>query len=508
MNILQAIESPKAFRPFFKDLKSWANWRIFLRVLFSLQPEPGDLEILEKCTGLTAFPRKQYREAYAIISRRGGKSTICSVIAVFLALFVNWRPYLAKGEVGHIFIIACNKYQAGIIREKVAAILNLQASFRSMIKKSLAEEIQLKNGITIAVKASNFRGIRGFSCVSVILEELNFWKWEEAANTDTEILRAIKPAMMKNSIMLGISSPWMAAGAMYSAYKRHYGKPGPVLIWKSDTVTMNPSFDKAIIDQAYEDDPESAKSEFGGQFRQDISNFLDISVIEQAVILNRYELPVLDGTTYHAFIDAAGGKAGGDSFSLGISHRDNTTGRIILDVAKDEKPPFAPERITEQFSEILKKYGCYTATADRFGGKWVNDSFQKFGVKILPSELTKSEIYLEVLPSLNNGTVELLDIPLLISQIKRLERRTRSSGKDSVDVFGGGHDDLCNSSFGAINLATAKLKRMGRVHYAGRPPEGERKEGTGRGRRKGRIFAGKSDGRDLALEQRLRDSLK
>ena len=41
-----------------------------------------------------------------------------------------------------------------------------------------------------------------------------------------------------------------------------------------------------------------------------------------------------------------------------------------------------------------------------------------------PSELAKSNLYRELLPAMNSGRVELLDVPRLTAQLAALERRT------------------------------------------------------------------------------------
>jgi hypothetical protein len=61
-------------------------------------------------------------------------------------------------------------------------------------------------------------------------------------------------------------------------------------------------------------------------------------------------------------------------------------------------------------------------------------------------------LYLESLPVLTSGRVQLLDHPRANAQIAGLERRTARSGKDSVDHPPGGHDDLANGICGVIVL--------------------------------------------------------
>ena len=60
-----------------------------------------------------------------------------------------------------------------------------------------------------------------------------------------------------------------------------------VLVWKASTLEMNPSIDKRIIDEAYEDDPESAKAEYGGEFRTDLADFVSRETVDAVTMWDR-----------------------------------------------------------------------------------------------------------------------------------------------------------------------------------------------------------------------------
>ena len=154
-----------------------------------------------------------------------------------------------------------------------------------------------------------------------------------------------------------------------------------------------------------------------------------------------FERRPVDGTVYTAFVDPAGG-SGQDSMTLAVAHV-NAEGIAVLDLVREMKPPFSPESVTTEFAETVKRYtDC--ATSDRWGGDWVAEAFRKQGVTVMPSDLSKSEVYIELLPALNSGKVELLDHDRLQHQLVGLERRTGRSGKDAVDHPPGSHDDVIN----------------------------------------------------------------
>src|SRR5262249_5642019 len=78
------------------------------------------------------------------------------------------------------------------------------------------------------------------------------------------------------------------------------------------------------------------------------------------------------------------------------------------------------------------------------------ERFQVHGIGYMPSPRSKSDLYIDLLPAVNGGRVELLDHPKLVLQLCKLERRTARSGKDSIDHPPGQHDDLINAAAGAL----------------------------------------------------------
>ena len=121
----------------------------------------------------------------------------------------------------------------------------------------------------------------------------------------------------------------------------------------------------------------------------------------------------------------------------------------------ERKPPFSPDAVTNEFCELLKAYWLTKVSGDRYGGEWPRERFRAHGITYELADKAKSEIYGALLPILNSGNAELLDLPRLTAQLIGLERRTARSGRDSVDHAPGGHDDIANAVGGALVLAAA-----------------------------------------------------
>jgi len=411
MNIVEIMEDPRFFRPLFRDQETWRSWKVFLKALFGI-PMAGKTErrLLRQCTGLKKPRNRPSKEAYVIAGRRSGKSFISSLIALYLAAFKNWSPYLNRGEKGWIFIIATDKDQAKIIKNYISGILNSNDMFRSLIERELQWEIELKKGIVIAVKTCNYRTVRGFTVLAATCEEMAFWRDENSANPAQEVLAALRPALatVPESMLIGISTPYSRSGVLWEQFRNNYGKADArsPLIWKAPTRTMNPTIDEAIIENDLREDYSRARAEWDAEWREDIEGFLSLEAIETAVVPGRLELPKLQEVDYSAFIDPSGGRQ--DSFTLAVCHKEQSN-KIILDCVREARPPFAPQQVVSEFAQVLDSYGVSYIESDRYSGEWVVSEFAKHGITVENSQLPSSDIFINFLPHIMNGSVELLE---------------------------------------------------------------------------------------------------
>jgi hypothetical protein len=453
MNLLQAMSDPKLFGPWFKDADTWAAWRGFLGALFGLPLSAAEAITFRACTGRSEASEAAYSEAWLICGRRADKSFVLALIAVYLACFRDYRQYLAPGERATILIIATDRRQARTIFRYIRGLLTEVPMLARMIERETADEFDLTNRVTIEVGTSSYRAVRGRTLAAALCDELAFWPSDTSVSPDYEILDALRPAMatIPNGMMLCASSPYARRGSLFDAFQRYHGRDdAPVLVWRAATRTMNPSVPQRVIDEALERDLPSASAEYLAQFRSDVETFVSRDVVEAAIAPGVAERPPVPGVSYYAFTDPSGGAS--DSMTLAISHQED--GRAVLDAVRERKAPFSPESVVSEFSDLLKRYHLNKVTGDRYGGEWPAESFQRHSITYTPSEKIKSQIYTDLLPRLNSGEVDLLDVPVLTAQLITLERRTARGGRDSIDHAPGAHDDVANAVAGALLLSS------------------------------------------------------
>jgi hypothetical protein len=456
------MSDPSLFGPWFSG-PSWDVWRSFLAALFGLKLEDAALTLYRRHTGRQDPPISRAREAWLVVGRRGGKSIVAALIAVFLSCFDDYTDVLAPGERGVVMIIAADRRQARVVFRYIAGFLSAIPMLSRLIESKTKESIELTNRVTIEVHTGSFRAVRGYTIIAAICDEIAFWTAEDSANPDTEILNGLRPGMatIPDSLLLSISSPYARRGALWQAYREHFGhEKDPVLVWQGETRAMNPNVSEALIAEAYARDEAAASAEYGALFRRDIESFIPREVVEGAIVLGRLELPFASDVQYFAFADPSGGSS--DSMTLGIAHI-GEHGQAVLDALREVRPPFSPEAVVRDFAALLKSYRVSSVVGDRYGGEWPREQFRKYGIQYVPAEQSKSEIYLELLPAMSSGQVELLDHSRLIAQLCSLERRTTRGGRDSVDHGPGGHDDVVNAAAGVLVLAARSVQTNGLI---------------------------------------------
>ena len=394
MTIIDAVEDTNLFRLMFRSLETWRAWLVVLKALFSLPMEEADLLLFKQLTGRDAPPLEQIQECWLVVGRRGGKSFIVALIAVFLACFRDYKPYLGPGERGIIMIVATDRKQARVIMRYLTALLNAVPMLAAMIERQDSESIDLNNRISIEITTASYRTVRGYTIVAFIGDEIAFWRSEDSANPAEEILAAARPAMatIPGSLLIGLGTPYKRSGPLYETYRRHYGKAdSPLLVIQADTRTMNPSVPQSVIDRAMELDPIAASAEYLAQFRSDVGSFLDADLIERAIEAGRRERAPQPQLQYFAFTDPSGGAH--DSFTLAIAHKDPKTDRLILDLCRGVKPPFDPSSVVKDFATLLKTYRCYSVVGDRYAGEWgANPSAKPESTTGIPSRPNQKSI--------------------------------------------------------------------------------------------------------------------
>ena len=296
--------------------------------------------------------------------------------------------------------------------------------------------------------------------------EASHWKTDEfAASSDEEVVGAAEPSLSMcpdgGLLMLG-SSVHRKRGYMYRKYRQLHGNDDSEdVCWFAASTVMNSRLPQAVVEKALAEDAGRARAEYLNTWREDISDFLPVDVLESCTDYGTFErapLP-MSAAKHVAYCDSAGG-TGKDSFTLAIAHREvnDPERRVWLDLVAERKPRFVPAQVIADYAKLLKAYGIMEVQSDGFGGGFHSSEWAHHGIKFMPCERTTSENYLAALPVFLARRVRLVDNAVLRSQLAGLERRFHSGDRESVShaASANAHDDVACSACGAIVIAASR----------------------------------------------------
>ena len=457
LSMRDALRDPEVFGAVFAG-SSWDGWRVLLIASCGEALTDDERVVFKELTGRDHEPGVRCEEIWCVVGRRSGKTRAAAVLAAYLGGLCDY-PDLAPGERVSLLLMSASLAQSTKAFGYIRGLFERVEVLRSMVIGENSESIALSNSVDIECVPASYRTVRGRTLCACVADEIAFWWDSESRNPVVQILNAVRPALMTlGGPLICLSSPHGKKGALWDAYKRDYGPNGDpaILIAKGASRQLNPLLSEKVVARAYDRDPAAASAEFGGDFRSDVAVFVDRDIVEGCVEAGVLVRPPLSNRGYVAFVDPSGGSS--DSFSLAIAHKETVanTPRVCLNLVIEKRPPFSPDAVVREFSAVLRGYRVHRVVGDRYAGEWPREAFRKQGITYEPSERNKSAIYLDFLPLLMSGSVDLIDNQRLVNQLASLERRTARGGRDSIDHPPGAHDDVANAAAGALVLATAR----------------------------------------------------
>lgn len=452
MSILDALRAPDVFGtlPALADLGTWRSWEVFLAALYGLPLDDADLKVFRKHTGLRRPRQGGYPEAAVIVGRQSGKTRIAGLVAAYEA----GRAVVAGGRNVYAAMVAqdLRGAQRALFAYAKEAV-ECSELLRPEVTRETNTELELGGTVTLGTYPCRPAALRGIRASVVVVDELAHFVATDGRPTDTEMLRAVRPMLATTGgKLLILSSPYSASGALYDLHKKHWGREdSETLIWQATAPEMNPTLPEDYLRRMEQEDPEAYRSEVLGEFRAGVSTFIDPDALD-AVIDDGTRERAPDPNFYYAgYADAASG-SGKDSFALAIAHR--VEGVAVLDVCRAWGPPFNPSGVIAEAADLLRRFGLTTVSGDRYAPGLISEHFRKAGIHYEGSRRSTSDTYLELLPLVNAGEVVLLDHPKLLKELRSLERRRGTAGRDKVDHRRGAHDDRAVAAAGALVAAS------------------------------------------------------
>lgn len=464
MNILDALRHPHLFGalPAFRDLKTWGRWLIVLSAFYGLPLDAEGQEFFCKFTGRTGYspPDGGWKTLALCTGRQAGKSRVAATVAA-------WEAGTRDGAGEYAVILAQDRTAAtrALMSYACEPFETQECLFNEAFVSRTQDTLSLNTGATLAVYPCRPASVRGIRARCVVLDELDFMSSPDGRDVGREVLTAARPCLATTGGRLVVlSSPGRVGSAFHRLVSANWGRDdSDVLVIRASAPELNPTLGADYL-RSMEADPSAYKSEVAGEWVEAESQLFDSAALDACVVSGRVELPPEACRGVVAFADPAAGNRGGDRFALALGYRDGA--RVVIAALRAWSPPFSPAGVVEEVADICKRYGVRSVTGDRFGGNVVAELFRSNGLAYQTAPASASDLYMDLLPVVSAGGVELPDPTLsktaadLMADLRSIVRRPGGAGRDRAEAPRGsgraGHADLGNAVAGLVAALPAK----------------------------------------------------
>jgi hypothetical protein len=474
----ESVSEPLLFKKAFDSLST--PQRAALRIFYGMSLSDEELEWwsvsqesclydeLYRVIAVTpvGYEPREYSRATLCIGRRGAKTSgFSSFVVAYEALCGGHNDRVKKGQDFYLLQVAQDLSTArSNLKQHIIPILEQSKIGAKELQDAsgklnvTAEQARLKNGALITVAPPTMK-IRGQAIAVCAMDEVAFWPSDhDSAQPDVEVERAVVPAMAQfpNRKLVKTSTPYSKDGLLWRDYqigtsgtKLPEYKRGPfknfLLLHASTLAMQNPVVEESFIQEQFEIDPEAFGREYGAQFSDAVSGFLNPALLREAVGPNIHERAYDSKWFYIAALDPA---FRGDTFAFTIGHYEPVRG-FVQDVIREFKPaagvPLNPSWVLDQIVPLCSAYAISTAYSDQHEIHSLAQLAMDRGLfleRVVFSANSKSSIYGNFQQLLNQKRMHLLDHPAQLQELLNLERTLLAQGGVRIAGKRGKHDDL------------------------------------------------------------------
>jgi phage terminase large subunit-like protein len=293
-----------------------------------------------------------YQELILAVGRRGTKSSMASFISNYELYKLVKRGDPAKfygfpnGTQVSILTVAPTDDQSGIVFEMIQRMA-MQCPYmkdRSLHQTMTYFDVQTdadrkipgrpKASLLSLTGGCSSKSLRGRNAIVVIMDEMAHFIDNAGRFSGSEVYKALTPSIAdfrRDGKIISISSPYAKYGCFYDRYLQSADEQDITLMFKMYSAMVNPNIPPEILRAARRRDRVSFMCEYGGEFSDSVTAWIDDEHEFRRCITTR-PMPTRGDrdTKYFMGIDL-GFK--NDGTAICVVHKDKKTNKIILDYA-------------------------------------------------------------------------------------------------------------------------------------------------------------------------------
>lgn len=448
-----------------------------------------EVELYEFMTDSNYLPeyQTQRNRINLIVGRRGGKTTISAMLAIFCAIKINWKPFLKKTPAATVAVLSHSVEFSEEILELIKQFIEDSPVLSRLIDKSKKHTqttfnlkvpfVELVDGkkkiiysrVSIKVGAASKKTTRGKAICALLCDEIAYWNLDEnAAQRDEDILRAVRPSLLQfgdQGLLIKLSSPGIKQGVLYDEYQKRNELPPNFLTLKAPSwVWNNILLAKEFVNE-YALDPSGFDCEYRANFIDSISNFILPEFVDRCTQRGvKFLVPETSSDiVYTAALDAA---FKGDRFGFTLMGWDgHRLKQYVMQTWQGTRnQPVQATEVAKHIRNVMRDYKIARVHADQYAFQPLREIFDQHGITLEETTFTntfKKKIYFNLKKHVHNLTIDLLDHPILTTEIKQLQVEQTTTGTIRIGHPPGGHDDCADCTAIAAYILAEKANALG-----------------------------------------------
>lgn len=412
---------------------------------------PGQAEMVSE------FEAGGFSEAVWKCGRRGGKSTLADVIALYDCIARDHlREHLLPDEPRIAGIVAQNQERARRHITRCRSWIKRNPRLKKMLVKDETDELGFVNGSAIVAFPCSSRALRGDAWSCAVLDELAFFiDATDGPASGERIYESVMPTMAQfagEGWLVSISTPNWQSGQFWKLCQRgESGRHDDLHYVSKTSVEMNPRLSQKWLEEQQLKDPDLYRREFLAEFVA-AGAFLD-SV--DVLACKRKGEGVLAPVQTNRYVGATDPAFAADNFSLGIAH---VEGEMVVVDAVWVWHRSGFERTLDELVEVAKRYRIDTLRTDQFSSQAILEGLGRrgLGCYVRPwDNANKWQAFSRLKAALATRQVELPDDDALIQELLTLEARPTRSGQTFIGASGGAKDDRATVVAALMDISAA-----------------------------------------------------
>lgn len=429
-----------------------------------------DVEVLQAIGPMPAGGRWVPLAMLLCCGIRGGKSQIAGAAAVRCGLSCDTSMMTSRGDMPRVAILSTHKDQAKQTYDHLLHAFMSSPRLKARLVKEPTDRVTFYHDtgrpIEIVVVAGARAGVSLSSkwLVAAIFDEAGkmIGSDEGVVNLDDarqNVAGRLVPSGCCSEWL--ISSPWAPFGPFYKLVSDHWKAPTrEIVVVRARGDWMNPVWWTPQRIEDVKRNPDAYQTDFLAEFADPESALIAGVHIDAAIRTGSLELEAEHGYQYAAEMDPG---VRSNAWTLVITRMVGPKTQVVCArewIGSKTAPVEVMKTLTE-IRDVCARYRIQRVGSDQFGIDFIREMGRMVGLDVIEFPATRASNdggYLELAKRFAVGEVEIPDLAPLVSDLRRLVRKTTAAGVhvDLPQTSDGRHCDYAPALMRAAQRNTAQ----------------------------------------------------